>query len=402
MSPATVVVLLTLLLGIQPVTTDLYLPTLPPLQFALDASVAATQLTLSALIISFGIAQLIAGPLADRFGRRPLLLGGLAIYVAASIGGMLAPNIEALIAWRVLQGAAMAAAVNGGRAIVRDLYGPAEGASMMARALSGLGLFALASPIIGGAIAQWSSWRVALLMTALFGAATLVFVARRFPETIPVTNPHATRLAPMVGNWRQVLAHPTFRAWAALSATTFAGLFLILAGSSFVYIGVLGISRLEYGLLMAAGSVSYIAGTLACRRWLHRHGLLATVKRGAWVSLAGGVGMAAFALAGVYTVWAVFLPQCLFGFGHGIHQPCSQVGALAPFPDKAGAASAMSGFLMMLTAFVAGLWLGENLDGTPLPLGLGVGFFCVLLFVVVRTMVVRHGEPAAATLPVAR
>lgn len=399
MSQVVVVILLTLLLGIQPITTDLYLPTLPTLQQQLGASVAGTQLTLSALIIAFGLAQLVAGPLADRFGRRPLLLGGLALYVAASVGSTLAGSIELLIGWRTLQGIAMAAAVNCARSIIRDLYAPGEGAKVMSVALSWLGLIAMSSPLIGGAIAQWLDWRLALLVPGLFGAATLALVVARFSETNSITNAQATRLAPLLANWLEILSNPSFRAWASLSALTFAGLFLILAGSSFVYIGVLGTSKMNYGLLMAASSVSYIAGTLACRRWLAQVGLLATVRRAAWFSLAGGVGMAALSLAGLHLVWAVFVPQCLFMFGHGIHQPCSQVGAIAPFPEKAGTAASMSGFLMMLAAFLAGLWLGESLDGTVYPLSLGLAALSIALTIVVRTLVQWHGEPTASAEP---
>ncbi|HEV7915521.1 MAG TPA: MFS transporter, partial [Albitalea sp.] len=119
MSPPVVVVMLTLLLGIQPITTDLYLPALPTLATQLNAGVGAAQLTLSALIICFGAAQLVCGPLADRFGRRPVLLSGLALYTLASVLSALAPSIDWLIGWRALQGAAMAAAVTCGRSIVR-------------------------------------------------------------------------------------------------------------------------------------------------------------------------------------------------------------------------------------------------------------------------------------------
>jgi len=122
MTTPSVVVMLTLLLGIQPVTTDLYLPALPTLQRELGASVGAAQYTLAALIIAFGLGQLVCGPLADRFGRRPVLLVGLSLYTLASLASAAAASIETLIAWRALQGAAMAAAVTCGRSIVRDLF----------------------------------------------------------------------------------------------------------------------------------------------------------------------------------------------------------------------------------------------------------------------------------------
>ena len=131
MQPATIVLLLALLLGIQPITTDLYLPALPALSQALGASMAQSQLTLSALLLAFGCAQLVLGPLSDRFGRKPILLWGLAAYVLAAVAGVMAPSIELLIVARTVQGAAMGAAVMCARAVVRDLYAPAAGARVM-------------------------------------------------------------------------------------------------------------------------------------------------------------------------------------------------------------------------------------------------------------------------------
>lgn len=154
MDPATVVMVLTLLLGIQPVTTDLYLPALPMLARDLGTSASSAQFTLSALIICFGFGQLVCGPLADRFGRRPVLLVGLSLYTAASVLSAAAPSIGWLIVWRSLQGAAMAAAVTCGRSIVRDLYAPHDGARVMSRALTGLGFIAMISPLLGGLIVQ--------------------------------------------------------------------------------------------------------------------------------------------------------------------------------------------------------------------------------------------------------
>ena len=124
MAPGLTILLLSLLLGLQPITTDLYLPALPALTEGFGASMVQAQLTLTALMLAFGLSQLIWGPLSDRFGRRPILLLGLTAYVLASVASTLAPTMEALIFWRTLQGAAMGAAVMCARAIVRDLYSP--------------------------------------------------------------------------------------------------------------------------------------------------------------------------------------------------------------------------------------------------------------------------------------
>lgn len=399
MSPATVVLLLTLLLGIQPITTDLYLPALPTLQQDLRASMAATQLTLSALILCFGLGQLVAGPLADRFGRRPVLLGGLALYTLASLGSALAPAIEWLIGWRAVQGAGMAAAVTCGRSIVRDLYPPQDGARMMSKALSGLGVIAMASPALGGVMVQWFNWHAALGAVTLFGVVTLAIVAWRYEETVPQRNPRATQLAPLAANWVAVLRHPGFRAWTLLSGFAYGALFFLLAGSSFVYIGVLGVSKIGTGLIMLSNSFAYIVGTFWCRRLLARHGLRGAVRRGALFTLGAAVTMAALALAGIHTAWAVMLPSWLYCIGHGVHQPCGQTGAIGPFPDKAGTAASLSGFWMMAVAFAVGLFLGRTGGDTVYTMTLGFATLALALCAVAWTLVQRHGEPTALAVP---
>jgi MFS transporter, DHA1 family, multidrug resistance protein len=392
MSSSTVVLALTLLLGIQPVATDLYLPALPTLTQAFGASMSDAQLTLSALIICLGLGQLACGPLSDRYGRRPVLLCGLALYTAASVLSAIAPSIGWLIAWRALQGLAMAAAITCGRSLIRDLYDPLAGARVMSRALTGLGLIAGLSPLLGGLIVTWFDWRAALLVLAVFGAFTLAFVALRFEETLVQPDAHATRVVPMLRNWAQIVSNPTFRAFTMLSSATYGGLFVLLAGSSFVYIEVLHTSPAVYGAILSSGSFSYIVGTLLCRYLLARRGLRGTVAVGGGLSLLGGLMMAGLALAGVHEVWAIALPQALYAAGHGIHQPCAHAGAIGPFPEKAGTAASLAGFLMVLTAFVVGLWLGRSFDGTVYPLALGVGVFGIAAAAIAWTLVQRHGE----------
>jgi DHA1 family bicyclomycin/chloramphenicol resistance-like MFS transporter len=391
LASATVATALALLLGLQPVTTDLYLPALPSLARSLAAPMSAVQLTMSALILAFGLAQLVWGPVADRVGRRPVLLTALAGFLVASIGAALAPGIAWLVAWRIAQGAMLAAAVVCARAMVRDLYEPAEGARVMSLGLSGLGLIAITSPLLGGALAASAGWRAALAAVAVIGALTLLFIWRALPETIRQRDPQATRLAPLAANVRAVLRHPTFVAWAALTASTYGGLFTILAASPFVYIDVLGLTPMQFGVAMATGSLSYICGTVVCRRWLLRYGLPGAVRRGAVFTLAGGLSLLALAALGVQAVWAVLLPQCLYAFGHGVHQPCGQTGAVGPFPHAAGVASAWAGFMLALVAFGVGLWLGHAIDGSVWPLALGVATWSVITATVAWTLVQRAG-----------
>jgi DHA1 family bicyclomycin/chloramphenicol resistance-like MFS transporter len=391
MPPGLTILILSLLLGLQPVTTDLYLPALPALTESFGAPMPQAQLTLTALLLAFGMSQLIWGPLSDRFGRRPILLVGLTAYVLASIGSTLAPSMGLLIVWRTVQGAAMGASVMCARAIVRDLYTPLQGARVMSKGLSGLGVIACLSAPLGGLLSDLFSWRMALLALAIFGALCLAVVALRFVETVPQKNLRALQPANLIGTWLTIVRNPTFLAFSALSTASYAGLFTFLASSSFVFIKVLGLGKTHYGLLMFSMAFIYLLGTFLCRRLLPRFGVRHSVAIAGVLTLSGGTLMGVLALSGVRSPSAVMLPFYLFMLGHGIHQPCGQSGAVGPFPQAAGAASAINGFLMMLAAFLVGSWLGGHMDGTVFPLVYGIWFWSVLIALAAWTVVQKHG-----------
>ncbi len=392
MPPALIVLTLALLLGIQPITTDLYLPALPGLTRELGASMAQAQLTLTALLLAFGVSQLFWGPLSDRFGRRPVLLVGLAAYVLASLGSAFSPNMDLLIVWRALQGAAMGAAVMCARAIVRDLYTPLLGASVMSKGLSGLGVIACLSAPLGGLLTALFNWHAALLALSIFGALSLTVIALRFEETLQTKNPRALQPGTLLRTWLAILRNPTFLAFTALSTFAYSGLFTFLASSSFVFIQVLGLSTTQYGLVMFANSFIYLLGTFLCRRLLLRFGVRRAVAIAGALSLAGGGTVAALYFSGAQSVWAIELPFALFMLAHGIHNPCGQSGAVGPFPQAAGAASALNGFLAMVSAFLTGQWLGMHMNGTVWPLVMGILFWSVLIALSAWILVQRYGK----------
>ncbi len=389
--PGLAILVLALLLSIQPVTTDLYLPALPALTRSLGAPLSAAQLTLSGLLLAFGCSQMVWGPLSDRFGRRPVLLAGLAIYTVASVGSALAPSMALLIVWRIAQGAAMGAVVMCARAIVRDLYTPLEGARAMSKALTGLGIVACICAPLGGLLSEWLGWRAALSALTVYAIVTLALVALRMPETLAQRNPLALQPRALLGTWLHVLKSPTFWAFSLQTTATYGGLFTFLAASSFVYIDVLGLTRTQYGWTMASACAAYLGGTFLCRRLLARHGLQRTVAIAGGLSVAGGTLMALVAWMGWHHPWGLLLPFYLFMLGHGIHQPCGQSGAVGPFPQAAGVASALNGFMMMLAAFAIGGWLGQRLDGTVWPLVNGIWFWSVVLAIISWTLVQKFG-----------
>jgi MFS transporter, DHA1 family, multidrug resistance protein len=396
MSPGVVVLVLSLLLGIQPVTTDLYLPALPALTEGFGAPVSQAQLTLTALLLAFGLSQLVWGPLSDRFGRRAVLLCGLSAYTLASVGAALAASMPVLIGWRTLQGIAMGAAVMGARAIVRDLHSPEIGARVMSKGLTGLGLIACFCAPVGGLLSDWFGPRYALTALVVFGAGALAVIALRFEETIPRKNPLALQPATLARTWAGIVRNPTFIAYSALSTASYAGLFTFLASSSFVFIKVLGLSRTQYGLTMFCVSFFYILGTFLCRRLVPRFGVRRAVAIAGVLTLTGGTMVGVLGWMEVHSFWAVLLPFLVFMLGHGVHQPCGQSGAVGPFPQAAGAASALNGFLMTLVAFGVGGWVGLRLDGTAHVLTNGVWFWSACIATTAWTLVQRHGDPRKA------
>lgn len=372
-SPALLVLVLTLLLGLQPLSTDLYLPALPALTATFGGSMTQAQLTLSALLLAFGASQLFWGPISDRVGRRPILIIGLGLYTLSAVGSSFSFSMESLILWRVLQGVAMGAAIMAARALVRDLFNePVLAAKVMSQGLSGLGVIACVSTPIGGLLTDVFGWRIALLFLAVVGSVTLGLILLRVEETLSQPKLDALRPRVLLNTWGEILTSHTFWAFALLQSATYAGLFVFLATSSFVFIDILSLSSFQYGVLMFTMSASYITGTLLCRRLLLRMSVQRTVVVGGMFALVGGSLMGVLALLGYQGVWFIMAPLYIYMVGHGINQPCAQSGAMGPFPRSAGAATALSSFVMVLIAFCIGQWLGRSMDGTVLPTAFGI------------------------------
>ena len=386
------IVLLALLLGSQPIATDLYLPALP----AIAAELGNPALTLTGLTLAFGAAQLILGPLSDRFGRRPVLLAGCAAYALTSFAGAWVASLAALVVCRCLQGAAMAALVVCARASVRDLYTPVEGAKALSRGLTGLGIFALSAPLVGALVVAQFSWHAAFVALGVFGMAVFAWVWFFFGESLPPRTPVPDADAE-VSATRAVLGDARFRAWTAVLAASYSTLFCFLLSSGFVYIKVFGFSPLGCGLVLAGNSLSYIAGTYWCRHLLKQRTPDRAVSVSSRFSIAGGLLMLAVALvAGAPQAWAMIAGQYLIAIGHGVNQPCGQAGSVAGFPQHAGRAAAISGFLMMLAAFIVGQAIAPFLGVSAWPLVLTNATGGTLIALSAWVLVRRAHAPATS------
>jgi DHA1 family bicyclomycin/chloramphenicol resistance-like MFS transporter len=377
---------------LQPLSTDLYLPTLPAIAVALSADVQSVQATLSVFIAAFGLWQLIAGPLSDRYGRAPVITAGAATYAAASLLCMLAPTIGVLLAGRALQAIGACSCLVGARGLVRDLYAPSQGARVLASAFTIMAFAPLIGPLLGAWLAELFGWRSAFAVVAAFGTVLVIACMLRLTETNRQPNRAALAVGPMLRGYAEIARSPAFRAYAVTAAATYAGLFAFISGSSFVLMRVLGQSATGFAFSFAQMVTGYLVGTLVCRRWIPRHGMQRTIALGAVLQAGAGVAMALLAIAGVHAPLAISLPMVVFGLSHGIVQPPTQSGAIAPFPQRAGAAAALLGAVMMLVAAAVGAWIGASYNATVYPLTLTVCGCALMTLATAFTLVRRHGD----------
>jgi MFS transporter, DHA1 family, multidrug resistance protein len=395
LTPTTILLLTAGLSMLQPLSTDLYLSTLPGIATYFDASVASVQSTLWLFIAAFGLWQLIAGPLSDRFGRYPIVVAGAFTYCAASVLAMFASSLNVLIAGRILQAVGACTCLVGARGFVRDLYAPTEGARMVANAATLMSLAPLIGPLIGAALYVRYGWRSSFALLSAFSLVLACAAALKLKETNRHRNPHALSWAPMVRTYASVAGSRAFRAYTLSAAATYACLFTFLSGSSFVLINVLGQTPTVFALTFALMVTGYLIGTLICRRLLAVHGIQRTVYIGATLQAVTGLVMAGLALGGLHVPVALGGPIFFLGISHGLIQPPVQSGAVAPFPHAAGAAAALLGFVMMLIAACIGIWIGASYNGTVYPLTLTICACGLASAAIAFTFVRRDGDITA-------
>lgn len=361
-------VLLSLYLGLQPISVDLSLPALPRLVSAFDASPAQVQLTLSVFIGAFAMAQLVVGPLSDRFGRRPVCLAGLALSSVGGLLAMTAPTLSVLVAARVAQALGVCTVVVCARAIVRDRYEPLAGAQVLSKVMSWMTLAPFSSPIIGGLLLEIWGWRAGFSAMALFSVLALFCCWRWQVETNHWRNPQATRPVQLLRNYVMLARSRVLLSYLFMLLGSFCALFSFISASAYVLTQIHGLSASAYGVAFAAVTLGFLTGTFMMRWLTPRVGLSAMLATSAGCSFGGGATLFALAWLGVHSVLALLLPMFVIMLGHGMIQPACQTGSAAPFPNHAGSAVALVGFVMNIVAAAVGWALAYRLDGTVMPM----------------------------------
>ncbi|WP_339633144.1 multidrug effflux MFS transporter [uncultured Sneathiella sp.] len=359
--------------ALGPLSTDMYLPTFPQLAAFFSATPAEVQLTLSIFTFGIGGCQLIYGPLTDRFGRKPVILGGLLIYVLASLACVVAVNIDQLVISRFFQALGACAAMVAPRAMVRDLFAREQAARQLSRMGTIMGLAPAIAPVIGGYIVVFYGWQSIFFILGLFGFIMALITLFLVDESLKVKDLNAIRPRHIVRNYSDLLRHREFLGYALTGGLCFGGLFSFISGSPLVLIEVFEVPANNFGYFFGIVVLGYMAGTLLGPYVTKSRGLSFSVGIGTVICALGGVAMLVAAWAGLHSISAVIIPMIVYTLGLGVVLPQSQAGAMAPFPEKAGSASALMGFLMLGFAALLGFLVAYFYDGTEMAMVMAIG-----------------------------
>ncbi len=363
---AGLLVLLAAFVALGPLSTDMYLPALPDMVLVFGTTVSRVQLTISAYLLGFSVFHLFCGPLSDRLGRKPVLLLGLFVFCLASIGCALVSSIEQLIFWRFVQGVGACTGPTLGRAMVRDIYGPVKAAKALATLAAIMALAPAIAPIIGGwmlIFLPWSSIFWFLVAYTLFAMVCLVLL---LPESLPVRQ--SLRPSRIAANYGLLLGHYPYCLQVLAGAMIYAGGFAYVSGSSFVLIDFMSVPASQFGFWFAFNVLGYIAGSIFVARSGSRFNKNQLAILGSGLALCSALLMVVLCLLEVYHPLLIVLPMSVYLAGVGISIPNAMASALAPFPQIAGTASALLGFVQMAAASAAGFVVGLLLIDNPLPM----------------------------------
>lgn len=389
------IITLIILTGLSTLSMHLFIPSLPAMTVFFETEYRIMQLSVALFLGLNGAAQLIIGPLSDRYGRRPVLIWGLWIYVLGSVGCLIAPDITTFMIFRAVQVGAVVALVLG-RAIIRDLYDQDQAASMIGYVTMGMAVVPMLAPMLGGFIDQTLGWKANFWVLLITGFAMVALVWVDVGETN--TNPSKS-FGKQFRDYPELMTSPRFWGY-SLSAGFSAGLyFSFLGGAPFVGSEIFGLAPAELGLFFGLPSLGYFLGNFVSGRWSRKVGINMMILCGALVAIAGVILSLALFLAGAGTPFLFFGCMTFVGLGNGMVLPNAISGSLSVRPHLAGTASGLGGALLLgggagLSA-LAGSLLGPGSGPYPL---LYMQILVGLLGIITILLVIRRERRLAELL----
>ncbi|TRW96800.1 multidrug effflux MFS transporter [Paracoccus sp. M683] len=338
-----------LLSAVGPFAIDMYLPAMPQVAADLGTTEAGAALTLTSYFIVFGIAQMIYGPMADAVGRKKPLVLGVAIFLLATIGAALAPDIGWLILARAGQGLGAATLMAVPRAVIRDMATGPAAARMMAAIMIVISISPMLAPLTGAMVMLWGGWREIFAVLAVAAVISLCLIIFVLPETLPAERRQPVKLAPMLAGARRLLGDRRFMGLTMIGGFGMASFFVFLSTASFVYTGQYGLSPTGFSIAFAINAIGFFTASQFAGPLAERFGMERVIS----LAITGfaGISLALVALVwlGVDALPVVIAGLFLANACLGLVLPTAMVMSLDPHPDIAGLASSLGGTLQMLT-----------------------------------------------------
>jgi Bcr/CflA subfamily drug resistance transporter len=378
-----------LLVGLSVASLNMFLPALPEMARDFGASEAAMGLAVSGYLIVAGALQLLLGPLSDRIGRRPVILGALAVYALASVGCLLADSLTVFLVCRLAQGTVIAGSIVT-MAALRDMYPPREAAGKLGTVAAAMALAPMLGPPLGGVLDTVIGWRAIFVLYAVLGTGAVALVWADFGETQTGT---ARPLAAQVAAWRALLGSGAFWAYALCTGFSVGVFYVFLTGAPFVAVGVFGLSTAALGVGLGSISGGYMLGSAVTARLSPKVGMGPMILAGRLVAVGGlGLGALCFALGLSHPV-LLFAATLSVGLGNGFTLANTHAGALSVRPDLAGSAAGLAGAMQLLggaaLTSVTLAWLGGGVSALRL---LALMIAVALAALAFGVMAVRNGR----------
>jgi len=383
--------LLALLSAFTPLSIDMYLPALPMIASDLRGTAGDIQLTLSAFLVAFGFGQIFYGPAGDRFGRRPVILTGLAAYIVASIGCAFAAEAGHLVLLRLLQGLAACGGVVLARTMVRDLAEKDQAARAMSLMHACSSIAPMLAPLIGGQVLWFFGWRAIFWVLAGVGVLAWTATWLRLPETLRPEYRQPLHLGLVVKRYGELVRHRAFMGYALTGAFQFAALFSFLSGSPFVFIERYGIEPRLFGVIFGVQVAFLTAGSLVNARFVPRVGAQRMLRSVVMVPAIVGPAVLVMGLVEAHTgaigLWP-FLPLFVLQIAANSFIGANSIAmALQRYPHMAGTASSLMGVLQFGLGALFGTIVGQAFDGTIVPMTAAMGIAGTLCFFSNRLLV---------------
>ncbi|MGZ0247008.1 MAG: multidrug effflux MFS transporter, partial [Alphaproteobacteria bacterium] len=389
--------LLGLLPMLLPLTVDGSLPLVSVVPAYFQTSTAYVQYSLSAAVLGIALGQLVYGPLSDRFGRKPVLIGGISLYIATAIACSMAANIEQLIGLRFLQGFFACSGIIVARAIIRDLFDREAGARLFALMMGVHGIMPTIAPFISGWVTQEYGWRNVFWVMAGFALFALLSVMFGLSETNKARTANAVQPSVLFRNYRMILRDRAFRSYATCACFMYGALMAYFAGAPVGLIQYLGLSPVEFGIAMAVPMIFYMVAQIGVARIAPGIGMDRMIRVGVIMAATAGIGMLVFVTSGIINIYTLMGPVVLILTSLAFISPGTTAGAMSPFAHMAGAASSLLGFIQFVAAATATAVIGVLNDGTPYPMAAVICICTVCALIAYLTLVRRLAHQATTS-----